>query len=194
MNAIATLTPGETAGKLDLLQRPSSQFYTDARLYAFDEFERYGRSLDAELPHYSPNLLAARGMVGRYGTFRRADMPVIERGDLHDLEALVASRGGKITKSRIEAKNAKPMQRQIYVDRAIDGTAEHGVAEATRFLTSRPIVTDYRHDIVDGHHRWLSAMLINPKLVLPHWRIELPIEELLSDLLAFSDQRHARNA
>lgn len=85
------------------------------------------------------------------------------------------------------ARDLHPIQRQIYFDISIDRTAKAG-AEATKdFIASKMAIASSDDYIIDGHHRWLSAILIDPDMSINGVRIDLPIETLLPMALSFSD-------
>jgi len=91
----------------------------------------------------------------------------------------------------IKQKNAsslKPIQRQIYFDKSMDATIKFGVAGTINFLKSKTFfITSSDNYIIDGHHRWLSALIINPRLMVNCLSIDLPIKQLLPLSTAYGD-------
>ena len=86
------------------------------------------------------------------------------------------------------AKNLKPIQQQIYFDNSIGKIAADGSKSSKAFLTKKSIlVASTDNYIIDGHHRFLSAMLVDPDLQLPIVKIDLPISKLLPMALAYGD-------
>jgi len=82
-----------------------------------------------------------------------------------------------------------PIQEQIYVDKSVDNIAKFGVDSTIDFLTCKDnyFITSNDDYILDGHHRFLSGILINPDLNVQSLEIELPITKLLPLLRAYSD-------
>lgn len=185
---------GQAAGILELLTDPLTEFLLEARLFADEKFAERGFTLAEELPLYDEGLLIARSRAV-LGNYRRHEMPVIDEVDLEDLQVFLKQRFGDVVEfGTIEAADALPTQCQIYVDKAVAGTAKFGVEGTKQFLMSNHLVTAANQEILDGHHRWLTACTINPELALPQFRIDVPLEKLLPSLLEFSDARHERNA
>jgi len=81
-----------------------------------------------------------------------------------------------------------PIQRQIYVDKSLGETAKAGVEKSTKFIFGDQVFViskDYR--IIDGHHRWASALLLDQKRKVKALMIDLPIEKMLPLTLAYGD-------
>ena len=93
----------------------------------------------------------------------------------------------KVTSVKVPAKDLKPIQRQIYFDKSIGATAEFGAPSTRSFLQKSLMIMSGDNFIIDGHHRWLSSLLVDPKLQMPGIRIDLPITKLLPISLAFGD-------
>lgn len=185
---ISSVNTPEPAGKIELLLDPDAAFRALAVEYAENAFRKAGRRLDAELPGYVPGLAFARQRAS-LGRFQRHEMPVIEEDDLPDLKRFVATLGGRVVVDTIKLGDIWPLQRQLYVDRAVDGTARVGRYKTIDFLKTKHVVTDIKGGLIDGHHRWLSACTIDPFLELPRFRIGLPIEDVRTDLLIFSEDK-----
>tara|TARA_Y100000034_G_scaffold122053_1_gene167044 strand:- start:1015 stop:1656 length:642 start_codon:yes stop_codon:yes gene_type:complete len=101
-----------------------------------------------------------------------------------------------VTIKQIPVKKLKPIQKQIYYDKSIKSTARFGIGKITDFLTKKSffIISDDNY-IIDGHHRFLSAMLVNPDMKVHALSIDLPIKELLPMSLAYGDAiGNTRNA
>ena len=101
-----------------------------------------------------------------------------------------------VTIKKISVKKLKPIQKQIYYDKSIKATAQFGIKSTTDFLTKKSffIISDDNY-IIDGHHRFLSAMLVNPDMKVHALSIDLSIKELLPMSLAYGDAiGNTRNA
>jgi len=94
-------------------------------------------------------------------------------------------------KAKIEMvtiKDLKPIQKQIYFDKSITATAEAGVENSIKFLTEKTTFVDSSdRRIIDGHHRFLSGLLVNPNMKVHALTIDLEISKLLPLILSFSD-------
>ena len=85
--------------------------------------------------------------------------------------------------------NLKPIQSQIYFDKSIRNVAEFGAKGTKDFSASKSnfYVVSSDNRIIDGHHRFLSAVLVDPKIKVTALEIDLPINQLLPLTLAYTD-------
>jgi hypothetical protein len=82
----------------------------------------------------------------------------------------------------------KPIQKQIYADKSIGITATVGVEKTKDFLQNKStFVISKDNHIIDGHHRYLSGLLVDPKMKVKVLRIDLPVKKLLPLSLSYSD-------
>lgn len=94
----------------------------------------------------------------------------------------------KVTKKSVTVSKLNPIQKQIYFDKSIQGIAEHGVDGSINFMTKISFfICSSDYYIIDGHHRFLGSMLIDPKLKVQCLVIDLPISKLLPATLAYGD-------
>lgn len=94
----------------------------------------------------------------------------------------------KIHHDRVAVGELKPIQKQIYFDKAMKDTAKSGAEGTADFMRNKTFfITSMDNYIIDGHHRYLSAMLIDPKMKVQVLRIDLPINQLLPLTLAYGD-------
>lgn len=93
----------------------------------------------------------------------------------------------KVESVKVAAKDLRPIQRQIYYDKSINSTAEFGAPAARSFLNKSLMIMSNDRHIIDGHHRWSSALFIDPKLMMSGVMIDLPIAKLLPLSLAYGD-------
>lgn len=101
----------------------------------------------------------------------------------------------KVTKTKETVSDLKPIQQQIYFDKSIGMTGKSGVAKSKAFLSKNSFVISSDNRIIDGHHRFLTALLIDPKMKVPVFKINLPMNELLKLSLAYGDAvGNTRNA
>lgn len=80
-----------------------------------------------------------------------------------------------------------PIQKQIYLSKCMEATAQNGVKKSIKFLEKTHLILSSDNHIIDGHHRWMSALLINPKMTIHALIIELPITTLLPLSIAYGD-------
>ena len=85
--------------------------------------------------------------------------------------------------------NLKPIQSQIYFDKSIAKMAKSGVADSKAFQTKKENIYIVSSDnrIIDGHHRFLTSTLIDPRLKVNVLKIDMPIKKLLELTLAYTD-------
>lgn len=93
----------------------------------------------------------------------------------------------KVKKVQIAAEKLVPIQKQIYLDKSLKGTAKFGIANSMSFLKSSVFIISSDNRIIDGHHRFLSAILIDPKMKVTALEIDLPISKLLPLTLSYGD-------
>lgn len=122
----------------------------------------------------------------------------------HFLEGGLKFHDGSKPDDKIAVKNPKitvgslsPIQKQIYFDKSIGQIAKAGVDASRKFITGNntTFVVSSDQSIIDGHHRFLSGILIDPRLKVNTIMIDLPIAKLLPLSLAYGDARgNKRNA
>jgi len=89
---------------------------------------------------------------------------------------------------RVVVKKLKPIQKQIYFDKSIDGTAQFGAKGTKDFLTkASTFIVSADNYIIDGHHRFLSGLLVDPNMKVNCLVIDLPISTFLLMSLSYSD-------
>tara|TARA_Y100000310_G_C20507004_1_gene726905 strand:+ start:211 stop:1017 length:807 start_codon:yes stop_codon:yes gene_type:complete len=81
-----------------------------------------------------------------------------------------------------------PIQKQIFYDKSMEATAKFGIKGTTDFVSNKSFfVTSDDNFIIDGHHRFLSAMLLDPNMKINALSIDLPIKKLLPLAVAYGD-------
>jgi len=102
----------------------------------------------------------------------------------------------KVKKGKVIISKLKPIQKQIYVDKSLGGTIDFGVKGSLKFIFGKSyFIISADNYIIDGHHRYLSGMLLNPKGAVNALIIDLPIKTLLPLTLAYGDAiGNTRNA
>ena len=88
---------------------------------------------------------------------------------------------------KVAVKYLKPIQQQIYFDKSIKTIADNGIKGSTQFLQRTFFIASADNYIIDGHHRFLSALLLDPNMKVNVLAINLPIKQLLPLTIAYSD-------
>jgi hypothetical protein len=176
---------GESPGMLDM----TTTNYHEARRYADEQFW-YWRNIKVyeALPQFYGDYWYAYSKIAD-GRYLRSQMPILNESDMQKLKTLLTAENVKdiCEVCKVEAGRLIPIQKQIYFDKSIDKTAEYGVRDTLKFLKSLHIFTDDAYQILDGNHRWLSAMLIDPYTELLLYKIKMPLDKVLPFMLKFSD-------
>lgn len=87
----------------------------------------------------------------------------------------------------IAAKDLVPIQQQVYLDKSVKSIAKFGVESSKQFLNSTVLITSADNRIIDGHHRFLSALIIDPDIKLKCLVVNLEIKVLLPLAQAYGD-------
>lgn len=93
----------------------------------------------------------------------------------------------KVSSKKVTVKSLSPIQKQIYFDKSIAGIAQFGAEASTKFMTSTNFITSSDYYIIDGHHRYLGSMLLDPNMKVNCVVIDLPISKLLPLATAYGD-------
>ena len=82
-----------------------------------------------------------------------------------------------------------PIQEQIYFDKSIRNVAQFGAKGTRDFAEAKDnfYIVSEDNRIIDGHHRFLSAVLVDPSIKVSCLEISLPIRDLLPMTTAYSD-------
>ena len=94
----------------------------------------------------------------------------------------------KVAIKKVKVGDLKPIQKQIYYDKSMGLTAEAGIESSIDFLQNKSIfIASADYYIIDGHHRFLSGVLIDANMKVDVLVIDMPIKELLPLSLAYGD-------
>jgi hypothetical protein len=90
--------------------------------------------------------------------------------------------------TKVKVNELKPIQKQIYFDKSMGSTIENGVKGSMNFIKNKSffIISKDKY-IIDGHHRFLSAMLIDPSIQVNALMIDLPLKKLLPLTKSYGD-------
>lgn len=89
----------------------------------------------------------------------------------------------------VECKNIIPLQRQVYVDKSVKSIVKSGIDSTLKFLKSTTLVISQDNRLIDGHHRLLSALILDPNMKVKCMQIDLDIETLLPLAVAYGDAK-----
>ena len=156
--------------------------------YAHKKFSEHGNKLYDLIPDFDKHYEFAQTHATQ-GHTKRKDMPVIRRSDIINFKKDMDDHGIATKYMKVEVGSLRPVQQQIYISKSIDAIAQFGIKKSLQFLKDKKTITvmSKDHYIIDGHHRFLTGMLIDPKMKVNVLMIDMPISELLPASLHFSD-------
>lgn len=92
----------------------------------------------------------------------------------------------------VAAKDLIPIQAQVYVSKSVDSITKFGIKNTINFLQSTILIISKDNRLIDGHHRLLSALIIDPNMKIKCLEIDLSIKTLLPLAIAYSDAKGNR--
>ncbi|MDX8383282.1 MAG: hypothetical protein R8M45_04315 [Ghiorsea sp.] len=93
-----------------------------------------------------------------------------------------------VEKMKVRANELKPIQQQIYLSEPIALIASNGGRQgALELLSNKMMIASSDLWIIDGHHRWFTALLLDPTSKLKGIKIDMSIKKLLPMSLAYGD-------
>lgn len=88
----------------------------------------------------------------------------------------------------VKAEDLRPIQEQIYFDKSIETIGKNGAEGTVSFIEDKSIlICSSDNYIIDGHHRFLSAILVDPMMQAQVLKVDLPIDTLLPMAIAYGD-------
>lgn len=124
--------------------------------------------------------------LARTGWMLRKQMPVVEDGDI---EVLKHHLHVPLRSEMMSPHLLLPLQRQIWVDDVLAHIMADGPQGQREFLRTNPLCVSVDLHIVDGHHRWLSGMLLSAEVAVDEFGTGAG--ELLSRALTLNGRRNA---
>ncbi len=131
-----------------------------------------------------------------YGRYKRNQMPVIASDDYDAFQEYLSSKGIKSKIIRKVIDDLKPSQRQIYLAQILGNIKKNGLSNSLNWITKKSLfIVSKDNYIIDGHHRFATGILIDPKMRVRALVVDLPQTELLKVALHFSDKiaKNTRN-
>lgn len=93
-----------------------------------------------------------------------------------------------VTQGMAKVKDLKPIQKQIYFDKSWNDIDKFGSESSKSFIFGKSsFIVSSDLFILDGHHRFLAGMLLDPTGNVKVLKIDMPINKLLPLLLAYGD-------
>lgn len=175
---------GQAAGQWELHTTTPAQ----AVKVAEKMFSAHGHDVHEDIPNFEKNYKVAKKNATT-GKLKRNEMPVISSRDVQGMMGEFKAMGVKVTKGKMKVRNMKPLQYQIYVDKAMKWTAKNGPKENRRFLENdTKFILSNDNYIMEGHHRFLQALLFDPDLRANYIMIDMDHDNLLKFLLTYTDK------
>ena len=88
---------------------------------------------------------------------------------------------------KTKASLLKPVQREIYLDKSLDRIIVDDLQNVFDNLKNAKFIATKDEYLVDGHHKWLTAMFLDPSMFISVLFIDLPLNDLLNILEEFED-------
>lgn len=139
------------------------------------------------MPEFENNFSVAKKEAEKGWLFRK-DMPVITSKDVQAFKEKLEADGIKVSLAKVKVSDLSPIQKQIYFDTVLNDIMSYGVEASLHHVTNKAFIVSNDMHIIDGHHRFLSAILIDPDMPVSILKIDLPITELLAVAHAFSKE------
>ena len=154
-----------------------------AKAFAQKELKKF----DSIYPDFEERYEVAKGQILKAKYFR-SQMPVITSKDLGGFEEFLISAGVKVSHQMGAIVALKPTQRQVYLSKPVLGVKKTGVKASRKWIKkgSRFIVSRGNH-IIDGHHRWLSGMLLDPRMAVMSMTTNIDQHALMAYANEYSD-------
>lgn len=168
------LESGSKKGSLEILRTTPELAFK----YTSNIFSQNKRDISEELPNFDHNYRIVQTRFSQ-GYNQRKDMPAIDDNDIKSLKKSLINFGINVKIVSIKANELIPLQDQVYLSKSIKPIAKKGAKKSKEFVSNRTIIISSDKYIIDGHHRYLSAMLNDPNIKMKTLMIDLPINKLL---------------
>jgi len=124
----------------------------------------------------------------------RNEMPVVSQKQMKKLQKYMDDNkltfDGKSISFNIRKTKAsllKPVQREIYLDKSLDRIIVDDLQNVFDNLKNAKFIATKDEYLVDGHHKWLTAMFLDPSMFISVLFIDLPLNDLLNILEEFEN-------
>ncbi len=151
-----------------------------ARDYAIKKFKMSDQSLYDVLPEFDVGYLVLRRRLKQALNIPRVEMPVIRQKDLVGFSKYLQREHEVVPRwKRLTVSKLLPTQSQIWLDKLMHGIIKDGKLKAGDPRLDLTIIVSKEGYILDGHHRWASALITDPSLGIKALYVPLRIKELL---------------
>jgi hypothetical protein len=153
----------------------------------------YASTLPLVLPNMQERYKEAR-QLSNDAYIKRAQMPRLEDSDVAELRKYLKAHLPEAVRicnsTMLPVRLLKPIQSNIYVDKVLNWIHEHmPIENAIRQECFSHLFIDGHFHIIEGHHRWLSMMLLKPFWTPRVYVIQSDVKEILQQLRDFSKKK-----
>jgi ParB-like chromosome segregation protein Spo0J len=105
----------------------------------------------------------------------RSEMPQISSKKVPDFVRWLQDGGVRVSRKRVRADKLNATQREINRSKveALASNPSH------RSHLEKPVIVSKDGYLMDGHHRWMALLTIDPDAVIPVVKVDLKIRDLL---------------
>lgn len=155
---------------------------------SLEDAVKYCKDVGIEVDNIEHNLKLAMDIFSN-GVYDRDEMPVMTNSQVEDFEKILHTKYGiKSVDKLVPVKEIKPMQKQVYLDKSVESIAKHGVESTIEYLKKTLTVMSNDGYLIDGHHRLLSGLIIDPDIVMKASVFDTTSNRLMSMALSYSDK------
>lgn len=137
------------------------------------------KTLESVYSNFDSNFKLLKTKLERSLGAKRKDMPVISSWQVDDFYKHLKSENIKAEFTRLPVSDMKPIQRQIYFDKLVNTEIEFGGMKHGSDQTNKTIIMSREGHIIDGHHRWATAVLQDPTIEIKTLKVNMDIHSLL---------------
>ncbi len=158
---------GQESGELELCK------------ITLDQAVDYCTKSGLNIPNLRRNLNFAMKMFGM-GMFDRSEMPVISNTQVEDFQNKLHTVYGLKSDDRLlPVKDIIPIQKTAYLDKSVPNILKFGVEGTINYLKETNTVMSKDHHLIDGNHRLLCGLIIDPNTLMKSIIFDLSTEKLL---------------
>jgi hypothetical protein len=166
---------GSVAGHFDVLDLTADK----AREIAVIMLSKENMKIETVYPEFSKNFNRIHKLLGGALGTQRKEMPVIASYQVDDFKKHLDKERIKAAYKYQEAGKLKPIQSQVYFDKLVNADIVYGGMEHGSTNTEKTMIVSKDSYIIDGHHRWATAMLNDPTVKIKTLVVDMDIQHLL---------------
>lgn len=172
---------GSVAGKFEVLELDAPE----AKEIANFLLTKNNLKIDKSYPNFSRNFKTIKEYLARSIGTARKNMPVITSYQVDDFKKHLDKENIKSVYKYQTVDQLKPIQGQVYFDKLINAEIEFGGIKQGSAQTEKPMIVSRDGYIIDGHHRWATAMLTDQKIKMKTLTVDMDIHALLKYALYY---------